>query len=103
LKQAVDTDWTIFEIGCGLLDKALEQRAVPVRLIGIGVSHLVEGRQLNMLDPWAELLEGLNLAIDRIRDKYGFTAIEVGYTLPLREVFPTEDNRYLLRTPSLSR
>jgi DNA polymerase-4 len=103
LKQAIDTDWTIFEIGCGLLDKALEQRAVPVRLIGIGVSNLVEGRQLNMLDPWAELLEGLNLAIDRIRDKYGFTAFEVGCTLPLREVFPTEDGRYLLKTPSLSR
>jgi DNA polymerase-4 len=103
LKQAIDTDWTIFKIGCGSLDKALEQRAVPVRLIGIGVSNLVEGSQLNMLDPWAELLEGLNLAIDRIRDKYGFTAIEVGCTLPLREVFPTEDGRYLLKTPSLSR
>jgi DNA polymerase-4 len=103
LKQAVDTDRSIFAIGCLLLDKALEHRAVPVRLIGIGVSHFVEGRQLNMFDPWAELQERLNLAIDRIRDKYGFTAIEAGYTLPLRYVFPTEDKRYLLRTPSLSR
>jgi hypothetical protein len=74
-----------------------------VRLIGIGVSHLAEGRQLDMLDPWGELRERLNLAIDRIRDKYGFTAIESGATMPLREVFPTEDRRYLLRTPSLSR
>jgi len=56
-----------------------------------------------MLDPWGELRERLNLAIDRIRDKYGFTAIESGATMPLREVFPTEDRRYLLRTPSLSR
>jgi DNA polymerase-4 len=103
LKQPVDTDWAIFEIGCSLLDKALEQRASLVRLIGIGVSHLAEGRQLDMLDPWAELRERLNLAIDRIRDKYGFTAIESGATMPLREVFPTEDRRYLLRTPSLSR
>lgn len=103
LKQAIDTDWTIFKIGCGLLDKALEHRAVPVRLIGIGVSHLADGRQLNMFDPWAEALERLNLAIDRIRGKYGFTAIEAGYTLPLREIFPTEDRRYILRTPSLSR
>jgi DNA polymerase-4 len=103
LKQAIDTDWTIFKIGCGLLDRALEQRAIQVRLIGIGVSHLVEGRQLNMFDTWADLGERLNLAIDRIRDKYGFTAIEAGYTMPLREVFPTEDKRYLLRTPSLSR
>jgi DNA polymerase-4 len=103
LKQAADTDWTIFGVGCMLLDKALEHRAVLVRLIGIGVSNLVEGRQLNMFDPWAELLEQLNQAIDNIRDKYGFTAIESGCTLPLKEVFPTEDGRYLLKTPSLSR
>jgi DNA polymerase-4 len=103
LKHAADTDWTIFDVGCKLLDKAIEHRAVPVRLIGIGVSHLVEGRQLNMFDPWAELVEQLNQAIDCIRDKYGFTAIESGCTLPLRNVFPTEDGRYLLRTPSLSR
>jgi DNA polymerase-4 len=103
LKQAADTDRTIFEVGCRLLDKALEHRAVLVRLIGIGVSNLVEGRQLNMFDPWAELLEQLNQAIDNIRDKYGFTAIESGCTLPLKEVFPTEDGRYLLKTPSLSR
>ncbi|MBM3157119.1 MAG: DNA polymerase IV [Chloroflexi bacterium] len=103
LREAVDTDRAIFEVGCRLLERALEQRAVPVRLIGIGVSHLAEGRQLNMFDTWAEALERLNLAIDKIRDKYGFNAIEAGCTMPLREVFPTGDGRYLLRTPSLSR
>ena len=103
LKQAADTDSAIFEVGHRLLDKALEHRVVPVRLIGIGVSHLVEGRQLNMFDPRSELLEQLNEAIDRIRDRYGFRAVESGCTLPLKEVFPTEDGRYLLKTPSLSR
>ena len=103
LRQAADTDRAIFEMGCELLDKAIERRAVLVRLIGIGVSNLVEGRQLNMFDPWVELVEQLNQAIDRIRDKYGFTAIESGCTLSLREVFPTEDGRYRLETPSLSR
>lgn len=103
LEQAADTDRAIFEVGCRLLDKALKYRDVPVRLIGIGLSNLVEGRQLNMFDPWAESLQQLNQAIDRIRDKYGFTAIESGCTLPLKEVSPTGDNRYLLKTPSLSR
>ena len=101
--EAVDTDRAIFEVGYCLLQKALEQRATPVRLIGIGVSSLTEGRQLNMLDPFAETLQSLNCAIDRIRGKYGFTAIEVGRTLPLREAFPTEDGRYCLKTASLSR
>ncbi len=103
LKEAVDTDRAIFEVGAGLLERALEQRAVPVRLIGIGVSHLFEGRQLNMLNPWTETMERLNLAVHKIRDKYGFNAIEAGCTMPLREFFPTAEGRYLLRTPSLSR
>lgn len=103
LREATDTDWTIFEVGHQLLEKALEHRARPVRLIGIGVSNLVAGRQLNMLDPGAETQERLNGAIDCIRGKYGFTAIEVGCTLPLREVLHTEDGRYFLKTSSLSR
>ncbi len=102
-REAFDADRVIFEVGRELLEGALEQRAVPVRLIGIGVSNLIAGRQLSMLDPWPEILERLNGAIDRIRGKYGFTAIEVGRTLPLRGMFPIEDGRYCLKTPSLSR
>ena len=102
-REAFDADRVIFEVGRELLEEALEQRAIPVRLIGIGVSNLIAGRQLSMLDPWPEILERLNGAIDRIRGKYGFTAIEVGRTLPLRGMFPIEDGRYCLKTPSLSR
>jgi len=102
-REAFDADRVIFEVGRRLLEEALEQRAVPVRLIGIGVSNLIAGRQLSMLDPWPEILERLNGAIDRIRGKYGFTAIEVGRTLPLRGMFPIEDGRYILKTSSLSR
>ncbi len=103
LREGIDTDRAIFEVGRRLMEKALEQRAMPVRLVGIGVSNLIEGRQLNMFDPWAERQERLNEAIDRIRGKYGFVAVEVGRTLPLREVFPIENGRYCLETPSLSR
>ena len=103
LKEATDSDWTIFGVGRCLLERALEYRAWPVRLIGIGVSNLVAGRQLDMLDLSAEALVRLNSAIDRIRDKYGFTAIEVGYTLPLRAIFSTDNGRYLVSAPSLSR
>ncbi|MCK5434814.1 MAG: DNA polymerase IV, partial [Dehalococcoidales bacterium] len=59
-----------------LLKKALMAEKQPVRLIGIGVSNLTEAeKQLSMLDPSAQRLEQLNRAIDRIRQKYGFTAI----------------------------
>ncbi|MFC2059043.1 DNA polymerase IV [Chloroflexota bacterium] len=101
LERAIDTDYSIFEIGCQLLKKALEHRGQPVRLIGVGVSNLVSGRQLDMFDSSTETLTRLNASIDHIRGKYGFTAIESGCTLPLREIFCTENRRYLLKTPSL--
>ncbi|MFW0859067.1 MAG: DNA polymerase IV [Dehalococcoidia bacterium] len=104
LKQASNTDQTIFDTGLELLNKALAQEKQPVRLIGIGVSNLVEpSRQLDMFDSSAQRLEQLNTAIDRIRDKYGFTAIQTGRTLLLKEIFPTCEEGYTSQTPSLSR
>ena len=104
LKQTSDTDQTIFDIGEKLLKKALAQEKRPVRLIGIGVSNLNEpGRQLDMLDPSVQRLEQLNRAIDRIRKKYGFTAIQTGRTLLLKDIFPETERGYTLQTPSLSR
>jgi len=98
------SDQAIFEVGAELLERALLQRRERVRLIGIGVSGLVApGRQLSLLDPEPGRRERLSQAIDRIRRKYGFTAIEVGQTRLLREVFRVEDGDYLLATPSLSR
>jgi len=104
LSQASDTDQTIFDTGSKLLRKELSKEKQAVRLIGIGVSNLVEaGRQLEMLDASTQRLERLNSAIDRIRKKYGFTAIQTGRTLLLKDIFPESDDGYTLQTPSLSR
>jgi len=104
LSQPSHTDQAIFDTGAKLLKRELTQGKQPIRLIGIGVSNLVEpGRQLDMLDTSAQRLEQLNRAIDRIRNKYGFTAIQTGRTLPLKDIFPPTDNGYTLHTPSLSR
>ncbi|MFC1955688.1 DNA polymerase IV [Chloroflexota bacterium] len=104
LNQTSDVDQTIFEIGYKLLDKELFVEKQAVRLIGIGVSTLVEsGRQLDMLDVSAKRMERLNKTIDHIRKKYGFTAIQTGQTLPLKDLFPRDDDGYTLHTPSLSR
>ncbi len=104
LSRGTDTDQSIFDTGLKLLNKALSGERQPVRLIGIGVSNLVEpGKQLDMLDASAQRLEQLNKAIDRIRNKYGFTAIQTGRTLLLKDLFPETDGGYTLQTPSLSR
>ncbi len=104
LKQASDVDQMIFDAGVKLLNRALSQEKQPVRLIGIGVSNLVEsGKQLDMLDSSVQRLEQLNKAIDHIRKKYGFTAIQTGRTLLLKDIFPETEGGYTLHTPSLSR
>jgi len=103
-RMAVDADDIIFVSAAKLLEQALARRTNPIRLIGVGVSNLVDyGKQLNMLDPNPHRLEHLDKAIDRIRNKYGFTAIQTGRTLMLKDIFDKRKRDYILETPSLSR
>ena len=104
LKRSDDTDQTIFDTGVRLLNRALTADRQLIRLIGIGVSSLAEPeRQLDMLDSSAQRRRQLDRTIDRIRKKYGFTAIQTGRTLHLKDIFPETEGGYTLHTPSLSR
>jgi DNA polymerase-4 len=104
LTQATDSDRSIFNTGFRLLERQLSQQKQLVRLIGIGVTSLSEpGRQLDMLDASSQRQEKLDRAVDRIRRRYGFTAIQTGRTLPLKDIFPTDDGGCTLNTPGLSR
>ena len=105
LPQTTDADQVIYDTGAALLRRALAAESQPVRLVGIGVSNLVEpGQQLTMLGPRDHRQEQLDRAIDRIRNRYGFSAIQTGRTLRLRDIFPpSDDGDYTLQTPSLSR
>jgi len=103
LDRSSDSDQTVFDAGRKLMNKELSSGKQAVRLIGIGVSSLVREKQLGMLDTSDMRLEKLNKAIDRIREKYGFTAIQTGRTLLLKDIFPPNKGGYTLTTPSLSR
>ncbi len=103
LRQAAATDEVIFDTGARLLQKELAASKLAVRLIGIGVSGLTQGRQLSMLDTAETRLGQLDAAVDRIRKKYGFGAIQTGRTLLLRDIFAAGQDGYSLHTPSLSR
>lgn len=103
-KAAIDGDDIIFAGAVKLLEQALAEKNKPIRLIGVGVSNLVDyGKQLNLLDSSPRRLEHLDKAIDRIRNKYGFTAIQTGRTLLLKDIFDRHRGDYILDTPSLSR
>ena len=85
LAQPTNVDQTIFQIGNDLLQHAVIGERQALRLIGIGVSNLSEpGMQLSMMNNTEKRLEQLNRAVDRIRDKYGFAAIQTGDTSKLK-------------------
>jgi hypothetical protein len=48
-------------------------------------------------------LAGLDKAVDRIREKYGFGAIQTGRTMKLKEMFGESEHGDDLHTPGLSR
>jgi len=104
LRESINCDEAIFAVAVKLLERALGQRRQLVRLIGIGVSNLTgDERQLSLLSSPTERWERLDGVIDGIRSRYGFIAIQRGQTLLLKQVFPTENGDYMLKTPSLSR
>jgi len=99
-----DSDQDIFDVGLELMERAFDHRNQRVRLIGIGVSSLVDdGMQLSLLDSARERMGRLDPVIDGIRNRYGFTAIQRGRTLWLKDFFSRENGDYLLETPALSR
>jgi DNA polymerase-4 len=59
-----------------------------LRLVGVELSHFSAGSsgQLELLDPGRrEKLQRLARATDRLRDKYGFSKVQFGGSLPNRE------------------
>jgi DNA polymerase-4 len=71
----------IFAAGTDLL--TLEADGTLFRLIGIGVSEFVDPRLADpddLVDPEARKRAAAEAAVDRIRDKYGTAAVELGLT-----------------------
>jgi DNA polymerase-4 len=71
----------IYAAGLGLLENEADGRRF--RLIGIGVSDLEAADRADpkdLVDPSAERRKNAELAVDRLRDKFGKSAVELGLT-----------------------
>ncbi|MFC2009512.1 DNA polymerase IV [Chloroflexota bacterium] len=87
LPESISADKQIFDTGVKLLDKAISHQRQGVRLIGIGVSNLVEPSQQTSLFTHSDRkMDVLSTTIDRIREKYGFSAIQTGRAILLRDL-----------------
>jgi len=73
-----------------------EPDAVPYRLIGVGISDLCEGAladSADFLDPGGEKRDRAEGAIDRIREKFGDTALAKGRGLACTQASSNDDRR----------
>ncbi|MCC7093176.1 MAG: hypothetical protein IT277_03190, partial [Ignavibacteriaceae bacterium] len=77
--KPTDDDKTIFEEAWKMLIKALTRR-VAVRLIGIGLSKFSKFSEQQELFEWEEIKRRRMLrAVTKIRDKYGYGMINIGF------------------------
>jgi DNA polymerase IV len=77
LKQPTDQGQVIYQEATRLLDENW-QTSLPLRLLGVGVSGLVEhgGYQLNLFEHKDLRQSKLNVTIDIIRERFGDSAIQ---------------------------
>ena len=64
-----------------LEDWRAEHPAQEVRLLGVGISGLIEQRQLGLFEAPSENHEGVDQVLDNIREKYGIGAVKRGSRL----------------------
>ncbi|MCA9041276.1 MAG: DNA polymerase IV, partial [Planctomycetaceae bacterium] len=86
LSHSTQTTQEIWEAAVELLEEKAPRRSLPVRLLGVGVSHLREDseRQLQLFGKDDhEKLNRLDQTTDAIRDRFGTTAVQRGLRLEL--------------------
>jgi DNA polymerase-4 len=99
-----DHDDDFWPVAVGLFNKAYTRR-VGVRLVGVALSHFApSGRQMDL---FAEGAYGRRTryyrSIDRIRERFGFSALATGRAIELLETHARDAHGFKLRTACLSR
>ena len=105
LKEPTDQDHLVYDLARNLF-RRLFTRRVRVRLIGVSLSSLsleaAHQRPLLEADGY-EKRGRLYRSLDRIRERFGFSAVTVGESVNLLGKFGQDEEGFKLRTPSLTR
>lgn len=97
LGGAIDSDTALSAAALALLAASWDRR--PVRLVGVGVSNLEEGTQLELLDPQIERQSRLDRTLDDLRSRFGVGAVHRGVAASLHDLdVRGEDLRQLAGT-----
>lgn len=103
LDRPTNDDKGLFS-AAGQILKRVYTRRVALRLLGVTASHLTdESWQEELFAPELRKRKRLNQGIDKIRDKYGFSAISYSSLLFLKRYYNANEDGLILATPCLSR
>jgi len=77
---------------------------LSLRLVGIKASDLVRGRPLSLFEPYSENGEKLGVAVDAVREKFGFGSLLTVREKMLESLYDLEKKQgFVLKTASLTK
>ena len=94
----------IYRIAQELFLRFFSSSRLSLRLVGVKASDLVRGRPLSLFEPYSERPERLGLAVDEVREKYGFGSLLTAREKMLDSLYTFERERgFVLKTASLTK
>ncbi len=94
----------IYRIAQELFLQFFSSSRLALRLVGVKASDLVRARPLSLFEPYSERPEKLGLAVDEVREKYGFGSLLTGREKMLESLYVFDRDRgFVLKTASLTK
>jgi len=94
----------IYRLAEDLFLKLFSTSRLSLRLVGVKASDLVRARPLSLFEPYSDREERLGVAIDQVREKYGFGSLLTVRERMLDAIYEFEQKRgFVLKTASLTR
>jgi DNA polymerase-4 len=94
----------IYRIAQELFLKLFSSSRLSLRLVGVKASDLTRGKPLSLFEPYSDRPVRLGLAVDQVREKYGFGSLLTIREKMLESIYSFEKERgFVLKTASLTK